>query len=102
LIGLKRLSLSGHFAAYENLNEASSRLARIGCPRHTCTFTRRCGDPDARHGGVSEADARDLDQALRLTAKTFVYTRRGTTMDVILSMIGGFPYSFASTWMEGL
>ncbi len=47
------------------------------------TFAKRCGHPDARHAGISEADARDMDQVLRPTATTFVYNRQGTTMDVI-------------------
>jgi hypothetical protein len=40
-----------------------------------------------RHGRVSKADARDMDQTLRPPAKTLVYTRRifiqtGAPMDV--------------------
>jgi hypothetical protein len=48
----------------------------------------------ARHAGISEADARDMDQALRPTATTFVYNRQGTTMDMIFIHDSPIPLMF--------
>jgi hypothetical protein len=72
----------------------AAHLALVDSLATPDTFTKRCGDPDARHGGVSEADARDMDQALRPTAKTFVYTRQGSTMDVIFIHDRSIPVLF--------
>ena len=72
----------------------TAHLALVDSLATPTAFTKRCGDPDARHSGVSEADARDMDQALRPTAKTFVYNRQGTNMDVIFIHDRSIPVLF--------
>jgi hypothetical protein len=97
-----------HETANDNARERAADLTRaaylaladsLATP---ATFTKRCGDPDAGHGGVSEADARDMDQAMRPTAKTFVYTRRRTTMDVAFIHDRSIPEGCQPTTLLGI
>ena len=90
---IELLTLSSIRQKHETINDnareraadltRAEHLALVGYVATLATFIKRCGNRDARHGRISEADAQDMDEALRPTAMTFVYTRRGTTTDVI-------------------